>query len=130
MRVDRLLTNVMTDDVPGTRDFLVALLGLESIYDSDWFVVLVPAEGPRFELGIIARGSDVVPAAHRAAPQGVYLTFVVADVEVAAERAREIGAKVIEPPTDTFYGQRRMLVEDPNGLLIDLSSPTPSRTTA
>ncbi|XWN32538.1 MAG: VOC family protein [Devosia sp.] len=123
--VERLLTNIMSDDVAATRDFYVTVLGLSVHFDSDWFVILTPNDGARFELGIISKGSDVVPEAFRAAPQGVYLTFVVADVDEAAQRIKSAGIALVEPPTDTFYGQRRLLVQDPNGLLVDISSPTP-----
>ncbi|MEM8856266.1 MAG: VOC family protein [Pseudomonadota bacterium] len=123
--VDRFLTNIMTEDVAATRDFYVTALGLSVHFDSDWYVILTPQDGPRFELGIISKGSDVVPEAFRALPQGVYLTFVVADVDEAAARIQNAGIALVEPPTDTFYGQRRLLVQDPNGLLVDISSPTP-----
>ena len=32
---------------------------------------------------------------------------------------------MIEPPTDLFYGQRRMLVVDPDGQILDVSSECP-----
>jgi len=125
MPVNRVLYNISTEDVPGTRDFYVGLLDMVPHYDSDWYVILKPAgEGP-FELGIIARSSDVVPTSLGSAPGGGYLTCVVDDVMMVFERAKRTGLAILEEPTDLFYGQRRMLITDPNGLLVDISSPTP-----
>lgn len=53
------------------------------------------------------------------------LTVVVDDVDTVHARARAAGIEIVEPPTDLFYGQRRMLVTDPNGLLVDVSSECP-----
>lgn len=123
--VERMMVNVVTDDIAATRDFYVALLDLEAIYDSDWFAVLASKQKPTLELGIIARGSEVTPALARGAAGGAYLTFVVGDVNAVFDRAGALGVDVIELPTDQFYGQRRMLVRDPAGTVVDVSSPTP-----
>jgi len=40
------------------------------------------------------------------------------------ERARQLEAEVIEDPVALDYGQTRALIRDPNGLIIDLSTPT------
>ncbi|MEL6965356.1 MAG: VOC family protein, partial [Pseudomonadota bacterium] len=51
---------------------------------------------------------------------------VVSDCDDVHKRAVEMSAEVVEPPTDMPYGQRRMLVRDPDGTLIDVSAPTAS----
>jgi hypothetical protein len=33
------------------------------------------------------------------------------------------GVRVIAPPRNLFYGARQMLIVDPNGMLVDISSP-------
>ena len=125
-KIDRAMYNIATDNLVGLRDFYTTLLSFEPIYESDWYIVLVPETGPRFELGIIARSSEVTPRAASSPPGGGYLTFVVEDVLVAFEQAKAMNADIIEPPTDLFYGQRRMLVRDPAGTTIDISSPSPT----
>ena len=124
-KIRRTMFNIAADDLAAVRDFYVRLLDMEVIYDSHWFKVLVPSEGPRFELGIIARDSEVTPAAAARPPGGGYLTFVVEEVLVAFEQAKAMGAEILEPPTDLFYGQRRLLLRDPAGTLVDISSPVP-----
>jgi uncharacterized glyoxalase superfamily protein PhnB len=69
----------------------------------------------------------MVPPPYRADPAGIVLTFVVDDVDALHIQARRQGIPVVAPPRDQFYGRRRMLVTDPNGLLVDVSTPsTPS----
>lgn len=125
-RIDRVMYNVVADDLAAVRDFYTRLLDFETIYESDWYITLVSRQGPRFELGIIRRDSEATPPAATRPPGGGYLTFVVPEVLVAFEQARAIGAEIIEPPTDLFYGQRRMLLRDPAGTIVDISSPSPS----
>jgi len=117
--------NIAADDLGKVRDFYRNLLDMDVIYESDWYVVLMPSEGPRFELGIIARNSDVTPPIAANPAGGGYLTFVVEEVLVAFEQAKAMGAEIREPPTDLFYGQRRLLLRDPAGTIVDISSPVP-----
>lgn len=126
--IRRTMYNIVADDMAAVRDFYTSLLDFEIIYETDWYIVMVPREGPRLELGIIARGSEVTPVAAARPAGGGYLTFVVDEVLVAFEQAKAMNAEVIEPPTDMAYGQRRMLVRDPAGTVVDISSPTPTMT--
>lgn len=127
--IERTMFNIVADDVGRLRDFYTRLLAFEPTFDSDWYVVLVPKDGPKMELGIIARSSDITPQAAASAPGGGYLTFVVENVLLAFDRAKAMGADIIEPPTDMEYGQSRMLLRDPAGTVVDISSPTPAMTT-
>lgn len=43
------------------------------------------------------------------------LYIEVAEVDGLFERAKKAGAKILEEPADTDYGQRRFGVEDPEG---------------
>ncbi len=124
-KIQRTMFNIVADDLDRVRDFYSTLLAFETIYESDWYTILVPVDGPRLELGIIARSSDVTPLAATNAFSGGYLTFVVEEVLHAFEQAKAMNAEIIEPPVDLFYGQRRMLVRDPAGTVVDISSPTP-----
>ena len=56
-------------------------------------------------------------------PQGFYITFVVDNVDDVFLTAQSEKMNIISEPTDTFYGQRRLLLKDPNGTLVDVSSP-------
>ena len=114
--------SVLSDDLPASRDWYVGLFGYRVEFDSDWFVHLQSADAPDVEFGILARDQDIVPDRVRARPSGGMVTIVVEDVDALHQRAIERGVEVIEPPRDLFYGQRRMLMIDPNGSVVDASS--------
>jgi catechol 2,3-dioxygenase-like lactoylglutathione lyase family enzyme len=128
MAVRRAFPTILSDRLPETRDFYVALLGFDVGYDSDWFVSLTSADGAAtHELGIWAVGHELVPSPYRADPAGIVLTFLVDDVDAVHAEARRLRLPLVAPPRDLFYGRRQMLVTDPNGLLVDVSTPsTPS----
>ena len=53
------------------------------------------------------------PKRLRQATQSLYIN--VDDVDAHFEHARKAGAKILEEPTDTFYGHRRYSAEDLEG---------------
>ena len=122
--IRRQLINICSDDLPRSRDFYVALFDFNIDYDSDWFVHLI-SKDRQLELGIIDRTNAIVPQDFQNHPQGFYVTFVVDDVDALYALAQEKGLEVHAPPEDTFYGQRRLLLKDPNGVLVDISAPIP-----
>ena len=105
-----------------TRDWYVHLLDLRVEFDSDWFVQLQDPDDAGLELGILDRDHAIAPEPSRGTPSGGYLTVVVDDVDEVHRRATAAGVQVLEAPTDLFYGQRRMLVVDPDGWVVDISS--------
>ncbi|GAA3444635.1 VOC family protein [Planomonospora venezuelensis] len=125
MAVNRILTNILSDRLPETRDFFTGLLGLQADFEEDWYVHLSAPGDPALEVAVWRRDHGLIPEAYREAPRGTILTFVVDDVDAVHERAVTMGATVVSPPRDRFYGQRSCLVLDPNGLLVDVSTPVP-----
>ncbi|MEL6696474.1 MAG: VOC family protein [Bacteroidota bacterium] len=121
MALQRMMFNICSDDLPGSRDFYVRLFGFAVNFDSDWFIQLRD-EAQSFELGIIDRTHEMVPENFQVSPTGIYPTFVVEDVELTYQKAQEAGYDIVAPPAGTFYGQRRLLLKDPNGMLVDVSS--------
>ncbi|MEU9831037.1 VOC family protein [Streptosporangium sp. NPDC048047] len=123
MTVNRVVTNILSDRLPETRDFFARLLDLKVNFDEDWYVQLSPPDDPRLEVGIWRRDHELIPEAHRGSPAGTILTFVVDDVDAVHERALGMGCRIVSPPSDRFYGQRGFMVLDPNGLVVDVSTP-------
>lgn len=123
MAVTRILTNICSDCLKESRDFYVSLLGFEVIYDSDWYVQLRCPSNAELEFGIIARTNDLVPTQFQTSPTGMYVTFVVQDVDAVYFKAKSLGLTIVQEPRNEFYGQRRFLTIDPNGCLIDICSP-------
>jgi catechol 2,3-dioxygenase-like lactoylglutathione lyase family enzyme len=122
--INRAFTNILCVDVQETARFYETLLGLKRVGDYGWFVLL-GSDGPSgFELGIIDRGHETIPTDVATTAGGVILTFVVDDLGIIDRRARSMNADVIDGPTALSYGQTRLLLRDPSGTLVDVSSPT------
>ncbi len=115
------MPNICSDNLQESKAFYTKLFDFNIGYDSDWFVHLASPDG-KLELGIIDRTNNIVPKAVQNNPQGFYLTFVVDDADKLFEIAKAEQFEVVEPPTDTSYGQRRLLLKDPNGTMVDISS--------
>jgi len=124
-RINRSLTTICSDDLEGTRRFYTRLFDFRVTFESDWFIHLV-SEDKHLELGLIRRDSDLVPPEFQTKPQGFYVTFVVDDVDALLAMVRAERFELLEAPHDTPYGQRRMLLKDPNGALVDVSAPIPN----
>jgi len=123
MSVQRTLINICSDRLAQSRDFYVELLGFQVQYDSDWYVQLVCEDSPNVVIGIIQRDHELVPQTYRKNPTGMYVTFVVDDVDASYRNAKSMGLTIVQQPRNEFYGQRRFLTVDPNGCLIDICSP-------
>jgi len=122
--MQRAFVNVLSGSVEATATFYQELLGMSRHFESDWFVILTHPDIDGLEYGILQRDHPIVPTSVQSAPSGVMMTFVVDDCDVVHARARTMGADVIEAPVDMPYGQRRMLVRDPDGTVLDISAPT------
>lgn len=120
MTVSRILTNIISPDLKESTRFYTQLFELSIQFESDWFVQLVSDSG--LEIGLLIANHDLVPANFQGQPTGFYLTLVVDDATKIYERAQEMDAPILQAPEMTEYGQLRMLITDPAGALIDVSS--------
>jgi len=123
--VNRLMTNICSDNLSASKDFYTKLFDFQVDFDSDWFVHLI-SKDKQLELGIIDRTNQIVPDEYQNAPAGFYITFVVESSDDIYKIAVKEKFEVVEEPSDTMYGQRRLLLKDPDGTLVDVSSPIPN----
>ena len=117
-----MLTNLLADDLAATKNLFVKLFSFTIEYESDWFISMVDPEGGK--VSAMSRTSEFVPKAYQKPAQGVMLTVVVSDVEPYFAKAKKLGLQIIEEPRDLPYGQRRLLLADRSGALVDISAPT------
>lgn len=122
--LNRVLFNVLCKDLTDSTGFYKQLFGLETVYDSDWFVVLSPKGQPNVQIGLIDQMSQFTPRHAWGMHEGTYLTFEVDDVFDVMDRARAMGADVVSEAIALDYGQTRGLIRDLNGMVIDVSTPT------
>lgn len=120
--MQRSFTNILTEEVTATAAFYETLLGLTAKFSSDWFVNLADPDNPALELGILKQTHEIVPVRAQKATAGIILTFVVNDCDAVYQRAQEMNANIVEAPREMPYGQRRMILRDPAGTFIDVSS--------
>lgn len=118
----RHISNILVADLERSRDFYKPLLDLKVQFESDWYIQLGGPAGSGFELGLHRRDHELIPPQFQAAPAGMYMTFVVDDVDAKHAFAQAEGLEIVQAPQDTAYGLRRMLLSDPDGLLIDISA--------
>lgn len=121
--VNRLLVNILSMKLEESTAFYTNHFDFEVDFKSDWFVHLI-SKGSSLELGIMKPTSEVVPGGITNHPNGFYLTLVVDNVEDIYGALKEANCDILEPPHNTFYGQRRLLVRDINGVVLDVSSPS------
>lgn len=124
MKINRIMTNICSEKLQESKNFYVKLFDFNVDYDSDWFIHLI-SNDKQLELGIIDRKNEIVPEETRNQPQGFYITFVVDNVDGLFEIAKSENFDIVQAPSDTFYGQRRLLLKDPDGTMVDISSPIP-----
>jgi len=116
--LNRIMTNICSDYLVETKNFYTKLFD----YESDWFIHLISKEN-KLELGIIQKSNDLVPVEFQNKPQGFYISFVVENADEIFKIAEKENYEIVSIPEDTFYGQRRLLLKDPSGSLVDISSP-------
>ena len=119
----RILTNICSDNLQQSKEFYIELLGLKVKYESDWYIQLCSADDAEIEYGIIQRDHNLIPVEYQNTPNGMYVTFVVSDVDETYQKALQMNLPILQEPKNEFYGQRRFLTKDPNGLLCDICSP-------
>ncbi len=118
----RILTNICSNKLQESKNFYVELLKLQVKYESDWYIQLCVPE-TEIEYGIIQQDHELVPEHYQQSLTGMYVTFVVENVDTTYQNALAMGLPIVQEPRNEFYGQRRFLTEDPNGCLVDICSP-------
>ncbi|PHM45405.1 hypothetical protein Xmau_01055 [Xenorhabdus mauleonii] len=117
-----MLTNILTDNLTSTRDLFVNLLGFSIEYESDWFISM--SSEKHGQVSAFLRTSEFIPDAYQKPCQGLIITCIVEDVEPYYLKALKLELNIAEPPRDLPYGQRRFLIKDESGALLDISAPT------
>jgi predicted enzyme related to lactoylglutathione lyase len=122
-KMNRAFTNILCSNVAQTAQFYQDLLGMKRAGDFGWFIVLSHDDMPGFEMGVLKQDHETIPPEVSSRPAGAILTFVVDDVEAMYRQATAMKADIIQEPTDLPYGQRRLMLRDPAGTVVDVSSP-------
>jgi predicted enzyme related to lactoylglutathione lyase len=116
-------TRIITGDVTRLVDFYEMVTEVPAVWGNELF-----AEIPT-PVGTLAIGSDkTVPlfgagSAEPAANRSAIVEFLVEDVDAEFERLRDRVTDVVTEPTTMPWGNRALLVRDPDGNLVNLFTP-------
>ena len=123
-------TRIITDDVDALVAFYERATGIDATRLHPLFAEL---RTPRGTLAIAS--STTVPllgpdAAEAASNRSVILDFLVDDVDATYEALRDVVQVFVNEPTDMPWGNRSLLVRDPDGNLVNFFTPLGAATPA
>lgn len=116
-------TRIITADVNRLVDFYEMVTEVRAVWGNELF-----AEIPT-PVGTLAIGSDkTVPlfaagSAEPAANRSLIVEFIVDDVDAQYERLLDSVGEVVTAPTTMPWGNRALLLRDPDGNLVNLFTP-------
>lgn len=120
MKINSLYPVITTDKLEITKDFYKTYLDLGVTYDSDWYISMRTAYEPLFELALLDYKHPSLPEAFQKPTSGVLINIEVEDVDVVYDRFVSLGIEMVLDIRSEEWGQRHFIVQDPNGLLIDV----------
>lgn len=130
----RLGFNLLCRDIQAQMDFYGRLLGLPEVLASR-SPIFRALQGEGFQLGFNAAPAyDMLGIAERAPPPGQvgeavpvsgYPSLMLdkaAQVDAAGPLAVSLGGRIVKPPFDSYYGQRQIVLCDPEGHVLRLTA--------
>jgi catechol 2,3-dioxygenase-like lactoylglutathione lyase family enzyme len=120
--VQRSFTNILSKDVKAAGRFYERFLGLVPELSSETFILMGHPQIPGWEFAILSKNDDSIPPAFQQSSGGIIVTFIVDDCDAIYQRATHLKLDIVDGPADMSYGYRRLLVQDPDGTVLDISS--------
>jgi uncharacterized glyoxalase superfamily protein PhnB len=116
---------IMTGDVNGTAEFYKRHFGFKAAFVADWYIHLESEVDESVNLAILDGDHQTIPAEGRGRVSGLLINFEVEDVDAEFARAKKAGLPILLSLRDEAFGQRHFIIQDPNGVLIDVIKPIP-----
>lgn len=120
MKINSLYPVITTDKLEISKDFYKTLLNLDVTFDSDWYISMRTLQEPLFELALLDYKHPSLPKAFQQPTRGVLINIEVENVDTVYDRFRSLGIEMVLDIRSEEWGQRHFIVQDPNGLLIDV----------
>jgi catechol 2,3-dioxygenase-like lactoylglutathione lyase family enzyme len=120
MKFTSMFPLIHVSDVAASAAFYSGHFGFTPVFESDWYVHLRGDAEGLFEMALIDYNHDSIPEAGRQPTTGFILSFYVEDAAAEAKRLEAEGVSIAQPLRDEVFGQRHVIVADPNGILIDI----------
>lgn len=117
---------VGVEDPAETAAALQRWFGFQPVFQLDWYVHLVAAEG-RLQIGVCRYDHASVPKQARKPVVGAFVTIDASDVAaVWAELGDQLD--IVHPLTDESWGGRHFICRLPGGVLVDVTQMLPAAT--
>lgn len=117
---------ICTHSVAASAAFYSRLLGLEAVFEADWFVQLQAPGASTAEMAFVQADHPSVPEGFRANPKGVIITLESDAVDEIHARATSLDLPIALSLRDEEWGQRHFMTVDPDGLLVDIVKIIPA----
>lgn len=119
MKVMESITCFNVTDVARASAFLTGHFGFTEMFTAEGFASLA---GPgEVRVALHRRGLEFMPDKFRDQPSsGVILAFQIADLDAEEQRLRAEGVNFLLPLTTQEWGERALLVEGPDGIVVEL----------
>lgn len=120
MKLKSLYPVIMTDTVQQVADFYTQVLGFEVVFAAPWYISLIHAAS-RFEIAVLDRRHETVPAGFGQPAQGMIVNLEVEDADaVYQDVIVRRGLAPVLDIRDEAFGQRHFMLADPAGVLVDI----------
>lgn len=115
-----LFPDICSTNLVDSKEFYVDFLGFNVIFEIDWYIQLQSPSLESIQIAFVEMNHPSVPKGYQKTPQGVVVTVEVENVDAVYQRAQDLGLPVIVNLCNEQWGQRHFMLEDPNGLLVDV----------
>jgi uncharacterized glyoxalase superfamily protein PhnB len=114
---------IITDDVARLVAFYEQATGATAIWGNEVFAELPTASGTLAVADTRTVPLFVSGAAESGANRSVIIEYLVDDVDASYEKLRGLVERVVTEPTTMPWGNRALLLRDPDGNLVNFFTP-------
>lgn len=112
---------LMVDDPTAAGRWFADHLGFTMVADLGWYVTTRHDGHEGLSVDFMTPGAHAWPERMRGqAAAGTLLAFLVDDVDAEARRLEAAGVEVLLPPVSEPWGQRRVQVAGPEGVVVEV----------
>jgi catechol 2,3-dioxygenase-like lactoylglutathione lyase family enzyme len=124
MRINLAGIALMAEDPAASAQWFVDHFGFTVTTDIGWFVDAQHKDLASLSLSFVQRDHESSPDVLRGREvAGTMLAFLVDDVDAEERRLRDAGIEVVLPLVTEPWGQRRVQVMGPDGLVVEVLQP-------
>ena len=121
-------TGLIVQDPARSKEFYTNHLGFETQIDTGTYVHLLHS-ATRLELALLKAGElDHMKELETASKgTGLWIGLEVKNADDESARLWDAGVTIVQPPTDQPWGERTVVIRDPDGVLIYLAHKIPAK---